>query len=126
MHYSYRPPTGAATAVQKQALPRPSDQAPEDYFYSIENQVKRLEEDRISRGEARREAEEKRFEAQKQAADLEAARAQAKDLEQQAENPGYPVLVHPIPPIHRPDRPARPPPHPVQGPLPSRPMGDGR
>ena len=91
MHYSDRPPTDAATALQKQALPAPSHQAPEDDFYSIENQVKRLEEDRISREEARREAEEKRIEAQKQAADLEAARAQAEKLGEQAENPDYPV-----------------------------------
>jgi hypothetical protein len=107
VHYSDRPPRDDASSVEVRPLPRqgPAVERPEDDYYSVENQARRMEQQRKAREAARKEAEEKRRAEQRRKAELQATRDRAKQLEEVLEQEGYPVYVRPIPPVQLPEQP---------------------
>ena len=121
VHYSDRVPVEPGSPVEVQPLPRqpPTGSTADDDYYSIENQAKRLEDERKNREEARSEAEQKRLEEKERIAELEEARARAKRLEQENQRESYPQYVFPVLPIDSPARPILPRAGPIPVPLPS-------
>jgi hypothetical protein len=90
--------------------PLSSSPPPEDDYYSVVNQSRRFEEEYRRRKEARRQAKAQRLERAKLEAELEAARAQLKRLEEEQQGPDYPVYFYGMPPSHPPVRPGYRPP----------------
>jgi len=90
--------------------PLSSSPPPEDDYYSVVNQSRRFEEEYRRREEARRQAKAQRLERAKLEAELEAARAQLKRLEEEQQGPDYPVYFYGMPPSHPPVRPGYRPP----------------
>ena len=126
-HYGDRPPPGAERSVQGYQLPLSVDPpaSPGDDDYSIENQLKRLEEDRKQREEARRAAEQERREGAERRAE-QAARARAERLEEEAVRDPLPYpLPYPPPPARQPGLPTPPPGGARPTPLPSGIQGPG-
>jgi len=110
VHYSDQPPADPAVPVETHPLPKqvPAEQGPEGDYYSVENQAKRLEEERRQRETARLEKERQRQEDERRAAELEALRAPPPPQEAAPQGYGYPVYVLPFRPI-RPPHPPYPP-----------------
>lgn len=130
VYFSDRPPAGPVERIQAQELPvtsAPSEDTSED-FYSVENQARRLEEERRARADTRDQERREREERELREAQLKAAKAQqqaARAQQQAAERDrgiGVPIYWRPIrPPVH-PIRPEPLPGHPVLPPaLPERP-----
>lgn len=111
VHYSDQPPADPRVPVETHPLPRqvPAEQSPDGDYYSVENQAKRLEEERRQREAARLEKERQREAAERRAAELEALRAPAPSQEEAPQGYGYPLFVLPFRPI----RPPHPPHHPA-------------
>ncbi len=110
VHYSDQPPADPAVPVETQPLPKqvPAEQGPDQDYYSVENQAKRLEDERRQREAARLEKERQRQEDERRAAELEALRAPAPPQEAAPQGYGYPVYMLPLRPI-RPPHPPHPP-----------------
>jgi hypothetical protein len=106
VHFSDQPPANPASPVKVHPLsPLSSSPPPEDDYYSVVNQSRRFEEDYRQRQQARRQAKEQRLQRAKLEAELEAARAQLKRLEEEQQGPYYPSYLHAVPPGHSPVRP---------------------
>jgi hypothetical protein len=106
VHFSDQRPANPASPVTVQPLPPlSSSPPPEDDRYSVMNQSRRFEEEHRQREEARRQAQKQRLEHAKLEAELEAARAQLKRLEEEQQGPGYPGYLYAVPPSRRPVRP---------------------
>ncbi len=127
VHYSDKPPADPATPVETHALPKqdPSDQNPIEQgpgadYYSVENQARRLEEDRLQREAQRRDQERQRQAEQARAAETQANQDRAAAEEDGSEYDDYPAYVRPFRPLVRPS--ARPPYSPIQRPLRPRPV----
>lgn len=106
VHFSDQPPAHPVSPVKAQPLPPlSSSPSPEDDYYSVVNQSRRFDEDYRQREEARRQAKEQRLERAKLEAELEAARAQLRRLEEEQQGPAYPVYLYGIAPSHPPVRP---------------------
>ena len=109
VHFSDQPPAHPASPVKVQPLPPlSSGPPPEDDYYSVVNQSRRFEEEYRRRKEARRQAKAQRLERAKLEAELEAARAQLKRLEEEQQGPDYPLYLYAAPPMRPGYRPARP------------------
>jgi hypothetical protein len=115
VHYSDQRPADPAVLVETHPLPKqvPAEQGPDGDYYSVENQAKRLEEERRQREAARLEKERQRQEDERRAAELEALRAPAPPQVAAPQGYGYPVYVLPFRPIRPPH-----PPHPPHPPYP--------
>ncbi len=111
-HFSDQPPAKSTGPVEVQALtpkaPTTSEQAPGDDPYSVVNQVKQMEQERLERERVRGDAEQRRLEAQRQILqEIEAAGQNA----QPSESTQAP-MSRATRPAQRPERPsqASPPP----------------
>ncbi len=115
VHFSDQPPSSPSVSVQVQPMPStaPASQ-PDEMPYSVMNQVKRLQAEREQREAARRAEQLQRLEEARRLADIDAAEAQARQAEMQAERARQPVyFVYPgfhRHPRHREDEPPAPPP----------------
>ena len=113
VHFSDQPPADPAAPVETYLLPKrsPASSDPEGDYYSVENQARRLEAERLKREAARLEKERQRLEDERRTAELEALRNPPAPKVEALPRFGYPVYVPVLPPMgppHRP-RPVHPP-----------------
>ncbi|MBK1725097.1 DUF4124 domain-containing protein [Thiocystis violacea] len=118
VHYSDRVPNRPHRSVDVET-PSRADQGVSQTTenpYSVMNQTRVMEAERLQREQARRLADMERVERQRQLLELEAARVQAHEDARRAST--WPDFVQPIPRPPRPDppRPAQPPEPPAQPP----------
>jgi hypothetical protein len=108
-HFSDRPPAGPVERIEEQSVPLvpPQPSAAAEDFYSIENQARRLAEERRAREAARQEAARVREEQRLRQAQLDAARAQRQAAEAHLEAAEQSVPRYWVPyrwPAHPPRR----------------------
>lgn len=122
VHYSDKAPADPASPVETQVLPsqEPREQGPDADYYSVENQARRLEADRLQREAERRDQETQRRAEQAQAAEMEANRDRAAAEADAWEYDDYPAYSRPFRPIVPPA--VRPPHSPIQRPPRPRPV----
>ncbi|WP_200376194.1 DUF4124 domain-containing protein [Thiocystis violacea] len=101
VNFSDQPPPTSTGPVEVQTLPAvPAAKTPADDRYSVVNQARRMEEERLQREQVRRDAEQRSLEARRQLLAIEAERAKAEAENTTRER----YFVHPIPRHPRPPR----------------------
>lgn len=121
VHYSDQAPSGSHGAIQLESAAKPKGpgSAPEDPDpFSVVNQARAMEAERLQREQARQAAEMQRLAREQARLEAEAARAQASRAEETLETRRSFVLPPPRPPRPplRPDLPGHRPVAPTPGP----------